>query len=129
MSTRLAVLAALLAACADRPRPAQTAVAPPAAAVSQSPGDSLVLSLERGASIWLTEERIGHDSAGTACSERSVEIRRDSTRIRVPLLYTRSPVKPAGTGFVLAVLSTSCRPLAEYRVDLATGRPIKVRDR
>lgn len=128
-STKLALVAVLGVACSERPRPAPAGLPPAPVPVPRSPADSLVLRLEGETSIWLVEGRSATDSSGATCYERSVEIRRAATNIRVPLLYTLSPIRPAGAGFVLAVLSTNCRPLGDYRVELATGRPTKVRDR
>ena len=129
MSRILALVAVLGAACGERPRPAPVLFPPAPVPVPRAPADSQVLLFGGGTSVWLAEGRAARDSGEAACYERSVEIHHDTTKIRVPLLYTLSPIKPAGTGFVLAVLSTNCRPLADYRVELATGRPTKVRDR
>jgi hypothetical protein len=88
--------------------------------------DSLVLTAPGGATVWLTEGRTGADSAGTACVERTIEIRRDTLRLKVALLYTRSaPTLLNDTSFV-AELSRDCRPMARYRVSLNDGMPRKI---
>jgi hypothetical protein len=111
----------------DRPAP-PAPVPPPAASEPAAPADSLVGSSPNGAQVWLVEGRQARDSAGATCYERGVEIRRDSSRIRVPLLYTgRAPARFSRDGFE-AELWRDCRPMARYRIDLATGRPTKLRD-
>jgi hypothetical protein len=118
----------ILLACIACAGPA-TPKPPPPAAVAPAPPtarDSLVLKTADGSEIWFTEGRAGHDSAGRACSERSVEIRRGERRIRVPLLYTGTAPVPRGAHEIEAELWLDCRPMARYRVDLETGRPTKL---
>jgi hypothetical protein len=79
-----------------------------------------------GVTIWLTEARQGKDSAGTTCWERTVEIRRDTARIKVPLLYTLSAPVLVNDSTFKADLVKDCRPMAQYRVSLTTGRPVRV---
>jgi hypothetical protein len=67
--------------------------------------------------------------AGGRCHERSVEIRRGSTITKVPLLFTNRPIVALKTGFVKAELMRDCGVIAEYRIELATGRPTKLADR
>jgi hypothetical protein len=107
------------------PPPTPAAVEPAA----QEPRDSLVLTAADGSQIWFTEARVGHDSAGRVCSERSVEIRRGERRIRVPLLYTGAVPIRRGAHEIEAELWLDCRPMARYRVDLESGRPTKVGSR
>jgi hypothetical protein len=121
-----------LVGCSGSAPAAQPAAPSPAAAV-ESPApparDSLVLTAADGSQIWFTEGRIGHDSAGGTCSERSVEIRRGERRTRVPLLYTGKAPVPVGPKAIEAELWLDCRPMSRYRVDLETGRPTKVGSR
>lgn len=120
---RLCLPGLMALACGARgeppPLPAVTAVPPP-------PADTLVLSVPGGTTVWLTESRQGKDSAGTTCWERTVEIRRDTARIKVPLLYTLSAPVLVNDSTFRADLVKDCRPMAQYRVSLTTGRPEKV---
>lgn len=104
---------------------------PPAdsAAAVAAPADSLVLTTRSGHQIWFTEGRDAEDGAGGRCYERSVEIRTDSSRIKVPLLYVTSAPTELRPGSVRAELSRACRTMAIYQVDLASGRPTKLEDR
>lgn len=121
-----AMLLAVVGAGCRGPRDESRAT--PRAAAPAAPGDSLVLELEDGAQVWLAEGREAHDSAGAACYERSVEIRKAGGTITVPLLYTtRAPVV-LDRGTLRAELSKACRVMAIYRVDVATGRPTKIAD-
>lgn len=116
--------ATVLAGCArGEPGPGAPPPAEPAAQVS----DSLILSAPGGVTVWLTEGRRSNDSAGSECLERTLEIRRDTTRIKVPLLYTVStPVLLDDTTF-RAELADHCRKAEPYRVSLKTGRPTPIR--
>ena len=128
--TRQAVLVAsalamMLAACGARGEPAPGAVpevvqAPPAVA------DSLVLTLAGGATVWLAEGRRAADSAGAACFERSVEIRRDSVRIKVPLLFTASLPTRVDDSTFRAELFRDCRPESAYLINIKDGMPHKI---
>lgn len=106
-----------------------TAAPPPSRPeVSAAPADTMVL--QAGAyQVWLAEGRDATDSAGRRCSERSVEIRTDSTRRKVPLLYVVEVPSILDRDHLRAVLSLRCRPFADYRIELATGRPVKIEDR
>jgi hypothetical protein len=98
-----------------------TVAAPPVAA----PPDTMVLQSGRYR-IWLTEGRVASDSTGRTCFERSVEVRTDSSRTKVPLLYVLEMPTHLDRAHVRAILSYRCAPLAAYRVELATGRPFKL---
>ncbi len=127
--TRRATLVVLGAgACGRRTPPiaVDTAAVRTIAATEPAPRDSLVLTTTNGAQVWLTEGRSSHDSVGTACYERGVEIRRDSARIRVPLLYTGKAPTARGPRELEAELWLECRPIGRYRIDLATGRPTRL---
>ena len=95
---------------------------------SSTPADTLVLT-NGPYQIWLAEGRAAADSAGQSCYERSVDVRTDSTRTKVPLLYVLDPPTVFDRDHLRAVLSYRCRPMAVYRIELATGRPFKIEDR
>ncbi len=101
---------------------------PAAEAIASAPPDTMVLAAGRYR-IWLAEGRAAADSSGHPCYERSVEVRTDSSRTKVPLLYVLEGPTSLDRDHVRAVLSYRCRPLAVYRVELATGRPFKIEDR
>jgi len=88
--------------------------------------DSLVLTAPGGVTVWLTEGRRAADSAGTPCFERTVEIRRDSVRLKVPLLYTTSAPTLLDDSTMRAQISHDCRPGAVYRVGFRDGMPHKM---
>ncbi len=112
---------------ADRP-PGSGDAADPAAVEAPAVADSLVLQVGE-VQVWLTDARAATGSSGEVCVERAVEIRRDTARIRVPLLYTReAPVRLDDTS-MQAVLSNGCAPAGRYRVDFATGSPRRMPDR
>lgn len=118
----------VLAACGARGEPgpgtppaAETSVAPPQIA------DSLILITHGGVSIWLAEGRRSSDSAGRECLERTLEIRRDTTRIKVPLLYTITPPTLLDDSTLRAELARNCRPAEVYHVDLRTGHPVPLK--
>ena len=125
----LSVLVPIAGACGGEP-PARTSARP--SAEESRPGsirmtpvstDSLVLTLGGGAQVWFTAMRQGTDSAGTACIERAVEVRRDSVRLPVPLLYTREAPLPLNDSQFRAVLYRDCMPVDVYRVGAADGMP------
>jgi hypothetical protein len=124
----LAALTALAAGCggeqAARPPARQPAEeSRPTIRATPVSTDSLVLTLGGGAEVWFTSLRQGKDSAGTACIERAVEVRRDSVRLPVPLLYTRETPLPLNDSQFRAVLYRDCVPFAVYRVGAADGMP------
>lgn len=91
--------------------------------VTAAPADSLVLTLGGGAEVWFTRGREASDSSGAPCLERTLEIRRDTTRRAVPLLYARqAPVAVDDTLF-RATLSRDCAPVGTYRVSATDGQP------
>ncbi len=108
------------------PAPGMPPSAEPAAAASVT--DSLVLSAPGGITVWLTEGRPGPESSGASCLERTLEIRRDSNRIKVPLLYTVSVPTLLNDSTMRAELAHFCRPAEAYRVDLRSGRPTRIPD-
>lgn len=77
--------------------------------------------------FWFTLSRTAADSAGNACLERGLEIRTDSSRRLVPLLYTREAPVPETDSTMLVHISDSCAPGDLYRVNLRTAQPVRVR--
>jgi len=98
---------------------------PPAAdpGVLAAVSDSLILSVPGGVTVWLAEGRRANDPAGAPCLERTLEIRHDTTRIKVPLLYTISTPVLLNDSTLRAQLAHNCQPAEAYRVSLRTGRP------
>ncbi len=118
MKTVLTVLTAFSVACSEAKPPAPAA-APAAPAVA----DSLVLEAPGGITVWFTQARAAHGSLGAACQERALEVRRDTTRRGVGLLYTREAPTLLGADAMRAVLYNGCKPGPAYRVDFATLSP------
>jgi hypothetical protein len=113
------VLASL--GCAERPADAAAAGEETAAV---RPADSLVATAPGGAEVWLTLAR--NDSGnGRHCVDRTIEIRRNGTRLPVPLLYTGTSPELLNDTTLRARLSNGCRPGDAYLVDLRTGRPVR----
>lgn len=124
MTRRLLPLV-LVAACGARGEPAPGDL--PAAEVGPPHlADSLVLTLKSGATVWLTDTRKAADASGTGCLERAVEIRRDTVRMKVPLLYTNSAPKAAGDSSFTAELFNNCKPTATYQVNVKDAQPHRV---
>jgi hypothetical protein len=121
----VAPLVVLAAACGARGEPPPGELPPVGIRVS-SLADSLVLSAPAGVTVWLTEGRRGGDSTGATCLERTIEIRRDSVRLKVPLLYTLSAPTLLDDSTIKAELSLDCRPGASYRVGFRDGMPHKI---
>lgn len=109
----------LLMACAEAPPPPPDAENDGPAA----PSDSLVLTAPGGVTVWLTVTRSATGPDGATCEERALEVRTDSTRRGVPLLYTREAPTLLGTDAMRAVLYNGCVAGAAYRVDFATVSP------
>lgn len=116
---------ALLAACAGEPPASQPATTGTTAAAPVA-ADSMV-GQSGPFKFWFTLRRTAADSAGNACVERGLEIRTDSSRRLVPLLYTREAPVPESDTTVLVHLSDSCIPGDLYRVNLHSGQPVRVR--
>ena len=115
----------LLSACGARGEPAP-GNPPPIETANLAPPDTLVLVVPGGATVWLAEGRRATDSAGAVCLERSIEIRRDSSRVKVPLLYTLSAPTLLDDSTLKAELAHNCRASAAYRVSLRTGAPVRI---
>ena len=97
------------------------------APVAAAPADSLVATGPRGLQVWYTMARQDHAADGSTCTDRTLEIRRDTTRVPVPLLYTEEAPRIVNDTMLEAVLYRGCRAVARYRVDLRTGQPTPVR--
>jgi hypothetical protein len=119
-STAVAVLA--VACASEAPREEAQSAAPPAAAFA----DSLVLEAPGGITVWFTQAREAEDSAGVTCQERALEVRRDTTRRGVGLLYTREAPTLLDQDHMRAVLYNNCEPGPAYRVDFATLSPRRI---
>jgi len=126
----LATIALVIAAgCRGEPRgPRPDSAGAAAPGVALAPADTLVLTVGRSG-VWLTEGREARDSTGASCYERSIELRTDSTRVKVPLLYTTHPPRRIDGRSIRAELVRDCRVIAVYRVELSSGRPTKLEDR
>ena len=122
---RLAAVALVVGACGARGEPAPGAVPELDQGVLQL-ADTLVLAMPNGATVWLAEGRRAHDSTGTPCVERSVEIRRDSVRRKVPLMFTVAIPTQLDDSTILAILYRDCRPSAVYKVGVRDGLPHRV---
>ena len=92
-----------------------------------APADSLVATAPGGVEVWFTLSREGKAADGTACTDRTMEIRRGGTRIQVPLLYTATAPELVNDSTIRARLSKLCVPGDAYLVDLRTGRPVRER--
>jgi hypothetical protein len=110
-------------ACAGGPGERQAAAADSAA--DAKPADSLVASSGAGVEIWFTLARKDQSAAGAPCLERTLEIRRGGTRIKVPLLYTGAPPVLLNDSTLRAELWNHCRPVGAYLVDLRSGQPVR----
>lgn len=118
---RTTVWAVLLAACTSGSPGSATRDS--AATAPAAPADSLVLEGPGGVTVWFTDARDATAPDGTACQERALQVRQDSTRRGVPLLYTREAPVLMGKDAIRAVLYNNCEPVAAYRVDFATISP------
>ena len=125
----LSIVLLLPAGCGgEEPRAADSAdpAARPAPAGSTRPADSLALTAPGGVTVWFTVAREAKDSAGTPCIERALEVRRDTVRAGVPLLYTREAPTLLDSAAMRAVLYNNCRAGPVYRVDFATVSPQRI---
>jgi hypothetical protein len=92
-----------------------------------APADSLVATAPDGAEIWFTLSRESKAADGRTCIDRTMEIRRGTSRIPVPLLYTGTAPELVNDSTVRARLSNQCVPGDAYLVNLRTGRPVRER--
>lgn len=82
-----------------------------------------------GIEIWFTLAREASSPDGTRCFERGIEIRRGSTRLKVPLLYTGAAPVLLDDSTMRALLWNHCTPGVAYLVDLRTGHPVREQPR
>ncbi len=123
------VLVTALAACGGA---AETKSAASADSAPQPPKpprlpDSLALRAPDGTELWFTDARTAKSPAtGATCIERVMEIRRDSLRIPVPLLYTAERPVLVNDTLASAHIYLDCAPGNLYRINLRNGQPIYV---
>jgi hypothetical protein len=110
----------LTVACAGGERDTPPPAPPP------PPPDSLALVAPDGWEVWFTSQREATSAEGEPCVERALEIRRDTVRKRIPLMYTREAPTALGTDAIRAVLYNHCVPAGAYRVDFATVSPVRL---
>ena len=116
----------LAAGCGGREE-APRAAAETAKAEPSEPAESLVATAPGGVEIWFTLAREGKAADGATCTDRAIEIRRDGSRVQVPLLYTGTAPEIVNDTTMRARLSDNCAPGDTYLVDLRTGRPVRER--
>lgn len=117
---------ALLAGCGDREPPAQAAAEAPTAAASVQLPDSLALRAPDGTELWFTASRTAVGADSMPCVERVMELRRDSLRLPVPLLYTGERPTLVNDTLAETHIFLNCTPGNLYRINLRTGQPIYV---
>lgn len=125
---RALVLLVGLAGCTSE-KPALHAATDDRAADSAAitaPSDSLV-GRAGPYTFWFTLARPATSASGAACVERGLEVRTDTSRRLVPLLYTREAPVSETDSTVTLHLSERCAPGPLYRVNLRTGQPVPVR--
>jgi hypothetical protein len=120
----LGIILGAVVACGEAEKHAdrQDTPARPAA-----PVDSLVVTSPAGIEVWFTLAREATGSDGTRCIERGIEIRRGSSRLKVPLLYTGSAPVLLNDSTMRALLWNHCAPGDAYLVDLRSGHPVRER--
>lgn len=115
----------LLAACGEKPKAAASADSVPAA--PPKPAPEQVLVTKGGVEVWFTDSRSARDSAGTACIERVMQVRREGKEIAVPLLYTGAKPTLVNDSTIEAAIWLNCKPGNVYHVNLRTGYPTRVK--
>lgn len=119
---RVAGSAILLASCIARGEQEPGRI-PEAYAGATPPPDTLVLTAPGGTTVWLSEGRPAVSATGENCLERTIEIRKDSSRLKVPLLYTVTMPVLIDDTTIQALLAEHCQATRPYRVNLKTARP------
>ena len=122
--TVLLGLALMAVSCGPETPPASRQTTSADSAPAQ-PAAQLILTAAGGAEVWFGDARHSRDSAGTPCTERTLEIRGPAGRRIVPLLYTLDTPTVLDDSTIRARLYTNCRPGPAYRVDLRTGLPTR----
>lgn len=124
----LALVGAMLS-CGGARSDADTAEAPAEdeGMVSAKVADSLILRSPAGYEVWFSGSRPARDDNGQVCIERTMQVRRDTTRVNIPLLYTGAPPILVNDSTIEAAIWLHCRPGNVYRVNLRTGSPVRVR--
>lgn len=117
--------ALLLVACGEKPRAAASIDSTPAA--PPKPAAEQVLVTKGGVEVWFTDSRTAHDSAGAACTERVMQVRREGKEIAVPLLYTGAKPTLVDDSTIEAAIWLNCKPGNVYQVNLRTGYPTRVK--
>ena len=120
MTNQVLIAAAFLVACSPGDTERQE---PPRSAVPASLPDSQVLTLPDGGTIWFTSAMVDTAVTGETCRLRTLEIRRDASRIPVPLLYTMGPLELVNDSTVSATLVRDCAGHDTYLVNTRTGQP------
>jgi hypothetical protein len=77
--------------------------------------------------VWHTLSREATSAAGERCSERTLEIRREGSTVRVPLLYTLDAPTVVDDSTLEARVYRNCAPGDRYRIDVRTGQPTPIR--
>ena len=122
---RIGLVAMLLTACGNS---RDTVPVPDGSATPHAvPAAELVLTAPGGVEVWFTDAREAKDSAGTVCTERVMQIRRDGRQIAIPLLYTGAPPRLVNDSTLEAAIWLHCRPGNVYQVNLRTGQPERVK--
>jgi hypothetical protein len=116
-------LAAVLSGCGSTRQESARGNDAASVATPSGPADSLALSGPDQITVWFTAAREARSAGGETCAERALEIRQDTLRRGVPLLYTREAPTLLGKDAIRAVLYNNCVPTAAYRVDFATVSP------
>ena len=123
MKPTVLTVVTVLSACAEKPAPAPQPSQP---SQPSPPSDSLVLEAPGGITVWFTQSRVAKDSTGAECHERALEVRQDTTRRGVGLLYTREAPTVLDKDAMRAVLYNNCVAGPAYRVDFATLSPRRI---
>jgi hypothetical protein len=128
-STTAGLLAvALLAACSGGPPEAKSFAADSLQHPKAAPKlpDSLALRAPDGTEIWFTDARSAKAASGEDCIERVMQLRHDSTRVAIPLLYTAEVPRMVNDTLAETHIFLNCKPGNLYRINLRNGQPIYV---
>lgn len=113
----------LLAACGDRPPPANGGDGAGRAPLDPAPADSLALVAGTTTEVWFVAGQEAVAADGTTCYVRGLEIRDGDARRGVPLVYTLEAPTAIDDTTMRVVQYRECRPAGAYRVDYATASP------